>query len=205
MFPAIKMATKKLNLGCGNDYKEGWVNVDFSDKDVYGQKIKIDVKHDLNKFPYPFKDSEFDEVLMKHVLEHLDDIGKSLKELVRITKKGGRIRIMVPHFTFYGAFRDPTHKHFFSLDSICYFDGFDIISKRLTYSHNKILGLIDFIVNLNYIFYERFLCGIFPVQDCAWELEVTKDFTKKNIGFWLWPNNFRRNCRHTVRKHNTYV
>jgi len=32
-----------------------------------------DVEHDLNKFPYPFKDESFDEVLLFHVLEHLEN------------------------------------------------------------------------------------------------------------------------------------
>ena len=34
----------KLNLGCGTDYKEGWINVDMGD-------CKCDVKHDLENFP----------------------------------------------------------------------------------------------------------------------------------------------------------
>jgi len=28
---------KKLNLGCGNDYRKGWINVDFN------KKVKADV------------------------------------------------------------------------------------------------------------------------------------------------------------------
>ena len=50
---------KKLNLGSGFDYKRGWINVDINNKDIYGRKIKIDVKHDLNKSPWPFKKNEF--------------------------------------------------------------------------------------------------------------------------------------------------
>ena len=54
----------KLNLGCGNDLKEGYVNVDIVD---YGGNTI----HDINKFPYPFEDNTFDEVLASHVLEPL--------------------------------------------------------------------------------------------------------------------------------------
>ena len=35
----------KLNLGCGKDYIDGWVNVDLYDDS------KCDVVYDLEKFP----------------------------------------------------------------------------------------------------------------------------------------------------------
>ena len=35
----------KLNLGCGKDYRDGWVNVDFYDDST------CDIKHDLEVFP----------------------------------------------------------------------------------------------------------------------------------------------------------
>jgi len=53
----------KLNLGCGTDYKQGWVNVDAGN-------VHCDVKHDIEKFPWPFEDSSVNEILMKHVFEH---------------------------------------------------------------------------------------------------------------------------------------
>ena len=57
----------KLNLGCGGDYKKGWVNLD------YRSNIKTDVKWNLEKFPYPFKPNTFDEILLKSVLEHMQN------------------------------------------------------------------------------------------------------------------------------------
>lgn len=163
---------KKLHLGCGNRYLEGWTNLDISERDIYGERIKVDIKHNLNKFPYPFKKGCFDFVLMEHVLEHLDNPERVIKELLRITKKGGKIKIVTPHFSHYASFRDPTHKHYFSLDSINYFRGFKIVSKRLSFSHNKILrSLINPLINFNYRIYERFFCYILPAEECIWELE----------------------------------
>ena len=63
---------KKLNLGCGNDYKEGWVNLENTDGYI-DRKYKADVFHDLNKYPYPFKSNEFDLILASHLVEHLED------------------------------------------------------------------------------------------------------------------------------------
>ena len=71
---------KKLNVGCGDDIKEGYTNLDF---------VKlggVDVVHDLNKFPWPFKDNTFDRVYASHVLEHVDDLIKIMKEIQRISK-----------------------------------------------------------------------------------------------------------------------
>jgi predicted SAM-dependent methyltransferase len=72
---------KKLNLGCGQDYRDGWTNVEIL------KGLKADVHHNLDKTPYPFKRNEFDLILMKMVLEHLKDPIKILKEVIRISKK----------------------------------------------------------------------------------------------------------------------
>ena len=45
----------KLNLGCGKDIKEGYINLDIVD--YGGNQI-----HNINSFPYPFEDNTFDEI-----------------------------------------------------------------------------------------------------------------------------------------------
>lgn len=47
----------KLNLGCGSDYRQGYINVDR----ISGV---ADVIHDLNEFPYPWPDNAADEILI---------------------------------------------------------------------------------------------------------------------------------------------
>jgi SAM-dependent methyltransferase len=87
------MPKKKLNLGCGEDYLEGYVNVDFS------HLVRADLVHDLNVLPYLFTDNTFDEVIAFHIIEHLDKPFLVMKELHRIIKPGGRLHIKVPHFS----------------------------------------------------------------------------------------------------------
>lgn len=99
---------KKLNFGCGKDIKKGYTNADVS------QLEGVDKTFDFNVFPYPFPEDEFNEILADNVLEHLDDIPAVMKELHRISKPGGAVRIIVPYYNCYGAYNDITHKHYFS-------------------------------------------------------------------------------------------
>lgn len=105
---------KKLNLGCGTDIKEGWVNLDIAD--LPG----VDVIHDVNELPLPFTDEEFDHILAQDILEHLEYI-PLLKDLHRILKPGGSLEIRVPHFTSRYNFNDPTHKKMFSSKTMDFF------------------------------------------------------------------------------------
>ncbi len=100
----------KLNLGCGRDIRSGYVNLDRFD--LKG----VDVVHDLNTLPLPFASGEFDEVLCLDVLEHVDFI-PLMEEIHRLLTPNGTVRIRVPHFTSVNNYRDPTHKHRFSIET----------------------------------------------------------------------------------------
>ena len=92
----------KLNLGCGRQTKEGFINVDNN------PLCSPDVTHDLNAFPYPFTDNQFEEIEMDHVMEHLNDPLAVLQELYRIGNNGAKINIKCPHFS--GNWVHPGHK-----------------------------------------------------------------------------------------------
>ncbi|MBS3084792.1 methyltransferase domain-containing protein [Candidatus Pacearchaeota archaeon] len=158
-----KRQVKKLHLGCGRKYKEGFINLDIS------KNVKADVYHDLNKYPYPFKDNTFDYIYADNVLEILTSITKPMEELSRISKKGAIIEIIVPLAPTSHAFRDPTHKTFFTYRTFEYFlDGsglnyyskarFEIIKRRIIF-HNR-LGFLTKLINLNESFC-KFLCEFF--------------------------------------------
>lgn len=171
-------AKKKANFGCGTDYKDGWINTDISDIDIYGRKIKVDVIHDLNKYPWPFRKEEFDEILMKGVLEHIRDLENGIRELRRVSKNGAKITVNVPYFMSYFAYRE-IYTHKFSLNSFQLFNifkknGINLIYKRLI-NNNKWLRWIENFVNMNSFtqnFYERFLAGIFPMNQIEWTFRV---------------------------------
>lgn len=105
---------KKLNLGCGEFHKKGYINVDFN------SVRKPDVRHNLNRIPYPFKASEFDLIEADHVLEHLNEPFAVMRELHRIARPGAEIRIKVPHFS--RGFTHPEHKRGFDVSFPLYFN-----------------------------------------------------------------------------------
>src|SRR3989344_9103927 len=110
------MAHKQvLHLGCGFKKFPGSIGVDIN------PRSNADIVHDLNKFPYPFKKDRFELVLAEHILEHLDDITKVIKELHRISKNKAKIIIDTSHFSSVDSFTDPTHKHFFTSRTFDYF------------------------------------------------------------------------------------
>ncbi len=104
----------KLNLGCGERKKSGYVNVDWK------PGLAPEVLHDLNIFPYPFSDNFADLIEADHILEHLDKPFFIMKELHRILKPGGSLKIKVPHFS--RGLAHAEHRHGFDVTFPLYFN-----------------------------------------------------------------------------------
>ncbi len=173
---------KKLNLGSGRDIRKGYVNLDVI-------KLKgVDVVHDINELPLPFKSGEFDEILAQDILEHVEYI-PILKELFRIMKKDGILKIRVPHFTSKNNFIDPTHIKMFSFETFNFFSSerkgrnyyFDflfskVIFSKITFKKRKYVYnyLIEPFVNSSRMmksFYEySFIGRMFPAENIVVEL-----------------------------------
>ena len=83
---------KKLNLGCGRDIKEGYINVDM--EKLPGVDIVANVEKGL-----PIEDNSIDEVYTAHFLEHVYDLHGVIEEIYRICKDKAKVIIRVPHFT----------------------------------------------------------------------------------------------------------
>jgi len=102
----MKKPIVKLNLGCGNDIRKGYVNVDQFAPEA-------DLKWDLNQLPYPFEDNSVSEIIMLHVLEHVNDPCAVVEELIRISKQDADIIIEVPHYNHSAAI-EAVHKTLFT-------------------------------------------------------------------------------------------
>lgn len=176
------MSLKKLNLGCGTDFKDGWVNLDSAA--ISG----VDVVHNVETLPLPFEDNSFEEILAQDILEHIEYV-PVLRDLHRILAPGGKIHIRVPHFTSKNNFIDPTHKRQFSVSTwdffvkgtrkfeqrAYYFDfAFDFIESRtMTFEkssralfYNKFFErFINKDIGRQRYFESSFLRGLFPAEN----------------------------------------
>jgi len=97
----------KLNLGCGHDKQDGWHNVDREPASAPDELV------DLEQLPWPWADDVAEEVLLRHVLEHL---GRDpalylgiIKELYRVCRSDAKVTVVVPHPRHDHYLNDPTH------------------------------------------------------------------------------------------------
>lgn len=105
----------KLNLGCGEEYLEDYVNVDISDQ------VKTDFQHDLTSYPYPWSKDSVKKVRARHLVEHFtsQETVRFFEEAERVLKPGGELRITVPLGT--DARTDPTHRSVWTWETFEYF------------------------------------------------------------------------------------
>ena len=175
----------KLDIGCGSSKKEGYMGVD---------KLAlpgVDVRHDLEIFPYPFATGSVDEIWMDQVLERLNNPVRVIEELYRICKNGASITIGVPYFRSFYAVIDQTHKNFFSVHWFDYFDPSNPFSERYQYSHAKFrIERIEFdrefvkkrfihkmatgFANKHMSLYEAKMSHLYPLNSLTFHLEVIK-------------------------------
>ena len=89
---------RRINLGCGFDHRDGYLNVDF--QEFHNPDLKADVK-DLSALP----DEAFDEALAHDVLEHLErgDVVPTLREWRRVLARGGSLHLRTPDVVGIGA------------------------------------------------------------------------------------------------------
>ena len=104
----------KLNLGCGEFKKAGYINVDLPSNSM------LDVAHDLNQFPYPFEDNQFERIELDHLLEHLNRPFQVMRDIHRIGRNGCSVNIKVPHFS--RGFTHAQHKRGFDVTFPLYFN-----------------------------------------------------------------------------------
>ncbi|MDZ8120414.1 class I SAM-dependent methyltransferase [Pontiella agarivorans] len=105
----------KLDLGCGQGPVEGFFAVDHLEMDG------VDVVADLNEPLDLLPDNSVDEIYSRHCFEHIDNFLPLMKEIHRVVKPGGKIEIIVPHYSNVLAYSDPTHVRFFGLYTMYYF------------------------------------------------------------------------------------
>lgn len=107
--PTAAETPLRLNLGCGGDYRDGWVNVDAS------RVVGADIVQDLDETPWPWDDDGAAHIAARHVFEHLEDPQAAFAECARILRPGGTLAWTYP--IGHTRFEDTTHKSFWNWHS----------------------------------------------------------------------------------------
>ncbi|PCI28043.1 MAG: hypothetical protein COB67_07255 [SAR324 cluster bacterium] len=105
--PKLKTTSNYLNLGCGSNYVDDYINADFFYRFKFWKKDVLNLEWQLDlRYPLMCKDETFDGIFSEHTLEHLypSQAKLLLKELYRVLKKGSYIRITVPDIEKYILF-----------------------------------------------------------------------------------------------------
>ena len=172
-----------LDVGCGINKLAGALGIDRN------PASRADVLCDLDRLPYPFRDSSFDRLQAIHVIEHVSDVIKTMEEFHRLLRAGGEAFIVTPHYTDFSSFCDPTHRWHPTSFSLRYFGDnhggfgyysgarFEEVSVRV-----KLLALwrylgFELAVNASTRFrrfWEYYLCYIVRGKAIEWRLRAVK-------------------------------
>ena len=169
-----------LHLGAGRKYRPDAVNVDVV------AATGPDLLYNLDVRPWPLPDGHFREILAYDVIEHLDDVVRSMEEVHRVSEDGAVVKITVPHFSCANAFTDITHRHYFSAASFNYFTGdneFDFYTDRryrkqaakIVFQPTMANHVVLRLANRFPAAYERRWAWMFPAWFLYFELVVVKD------------------------------
>jgi SAM-dependent methyltransferase len=172
-----------LDVGCGINKFPGAIGVDRN------PATRADVLADLDHFPYPFRDGAFAQVRAVHVIEHVQDVVRTMEEFHRLARPGGRVFLSTPHYTDFSSFCDPTHRWHLNSFSFRYFGenhgGFGYYSAarfREISVRVRLLALwrwlgFEFLVNRSSWFrryWEYYLCYVVRGKVMDFEFEVLK-------------------------------
>lgn len=101
-----------LNLGSGEHILPNCINVDITPYKGVNQVV------DLSVYPWPWKDESVDGIYANHIIEHQFDQKQFILECLRILKRGGFLRLKVPHSSNISAVGCLGHYRTYSYDTL---------------------------------------------------------------------------------------
>ena len=106
-----------LNIGCGLDWNQDAINIDLEKTGI--EDITLDISEDWGKISkfYETKrfgaiylgEETFDIIKASCVLEHVNDLARTLRNITKLLKPGGWLYLRYPHQDSLGAWQDPTN------------------------------------------------------------------------------------------------
>jgi hypothetical protein len=118
----------KINLGCGLNKKDGFINVDLIEN--------ADIQQDMYDYLVTLQNNSVDEIYSYHSLEHLtkEQFLKVFNEILRVSKHGAKISIGVPYYSQSVNITNPYHHMFFNEHTFRFFcreknDRYNVLKK----------------------------------------------------------------------------
>ena len=145
-----------------------------------------DIVWDLDQFPWPVESASFDQVRLIHVIEHVGDVLRTMEEIHRILRPGGRLLMETPHYTDFSSWCDPSHKWHLNTYSFRYFGDdnagygyYSAVRFREVRIHVRLLALwryLGFEALVNAwprfrLFWEHYLCFVIRGKVMRFEYE----------------------------------
>jgi len=171
------MATYKIDLGCGRRKQDGYLGLDVV------PLAEVDVICNLEN-GIPLKDNCVTSVYSNQFLEHVQDVVFVMQEIYRVSRPGAKVTLRAPYYTSIGAFKDPTHKNFFTEETFKYFSSFEwerfnyrlsvnFQVERITYTYMRPFGRLGSMLPSALMYpFRRFLWNV--VHTMISELRVIK-------------------------------
>lgn len=105
-----------------------------------GVDIVADVRNGLDFVP----DNTVDAIYSSHFMEHISNVELVMRECWRVLKPGGRLHIIVPHFSNPFYYSDYTHASLWGLYTPCYFSKEAYFRRKVPQSYNDLdLRILD--------------------------------------------------------------
>ena len=108
----------QLNLGCGADKRDGYINIDKRVEVEPDQLLDIELRGLSH-----WEDNSVDRIIAKDFLEHIRrrKVIFVMEEIWRVLKDGAEFEHFTPSSCGRGAFQDPTHRSYWNYNSWLYY------------------------------------------------------------------------------------
>jgi len=179
-----------IDIGCGTDRIPGAVRLDMN------PAVEPDVLFEITRgSKIPFGNCSFDEIHLRDIVEHVDNVPWMLSEVHRVGSRGAKVHIRYPHFSCTNNYGDVTHQRKLSLRCFDHFDPateygdkykyfgffgrnftFKIKRKTPIFAPSRVSGFSQYLFNLfGEDRYEQRLSTLFPIENVEMEMEVLKE------------------------------
>lgn len=125
---AMPQVPAKINLGCGQDYRPDFLNIDIN------PDVNPDLMVDLSALAalpvsvpsaiygtVTLAENQIDEIIAVNVLEQIQQLPQLMSNCLKLLKVGGHFTILVPYDLSVGAWQDPRQVRAFNENSWLYY------------------------------------------------------------------------------------